>query len=239
MSELHFAIPYLSFNFYAFFLCLAVLTGEIYVFCTLKTVPKLGRIFFVLLSMMFVMATVMLTVLILPEGLFSASLLGGGSFMLCALLFDIFYNSPKIYKFLDIKKPAKIPPFYFCQKCLISAPLTYAIAKLGCTYAGCCHGFAYDGPFSLKYNNPQIHGEFFPVQPIETLVFLIIFIFAHKAKNPLATILTCLFAKFTLDFLRFGHEKALISPNQIACLVLIAIITIIAIRHKYHKQLKY
>lgn len=239
MPELHFAIPYLSFNFYAFFLCLAVLTGEIYVFCTLKSVPKLGRIFFVLLSMMFVMATVMLTVLILPEGLFSASLLGGGSFMLCALLFDIFYNNPKIYKFLDIKKPAKIPPFYFYQKCLISTPLIYAIAKLGCTYAGCCHGFIYNGPFSLKYNNPQIHGEFFPVQPIETLVFLIIFIFAYKTKNPLATILTCLFAKFTLDFLRFGHEKALISPNQIACLALIAIITIIAIRHKYHKQLKY
>ena len=239
MPELHFAIPYFNFNFYAFFLCLAVLTGEIYVFCTLKSVPKLGRIFFILLSMMFVMATVMLTVLILHEGLFSASLCGGGAFMLCALLFDIFYNNPKIYKFLDIKKPPKTPPLYFSRKCLIAAPLIYAIAKLGCTYAGCCHGFVYSGPFSLKYNNPQIHGEYFPVQPIETLVFLIIFIFAHKTKNPLATILTCLFAKFTLDFLRFGHEKALISPNQIACLALIVIITIIAIRHKYHKQLKY
>ena len=85
MPKLHFAIPYFNFNFYAFFLCLAVLTGEIYVFRTLKSVPKLGRIFFVLLSMIFVMTTVMLTVLILPEGLFSASLCGGGAFMLCAL----------------------------------------------------------------------------------------------------------------------------------------------------------
>lgn len=242
MSGPHFDIPNLGFNFYAFFLCLAVFIGEIYIFRTLKSVPKLGRIFFVLLSVLFTMSAVNLTVLVLPEGLFSASLCGGGAFMLCALLFDIFYNNPKIYKFLDIKKPAKTPRFYFTQKCLIIAPLIYAIAKLGCTYAGCCHGFNYEGPFSLRYQNTNANGQFFPVQPIETIVFLAIFVIAHKTQKPLITIFACLFAKFFLDFLRFGHDRAIISSNQIACLIIAAGIAISYFLYRknilFHKQPK-
>ena len=226
MPEPHFAIPDLGFNFYAFFLCIAVLAGEIYVFRALKSVPKLGRIFFAALIMLFTLSAILFTVLFLPEGLFSASLCGGGAFMLCALLFDLFYNNSKIYKFLDLRKPAKTPRFYFCQKCLIAAPLIYSIAKLGCTYAGCCHGFAYSGPFSLTYHKTEVHGQFFPIQPLETLVFLVIFALAHKSQKPLVAILACLSAKFFLDFLRYGHDQMLISPNQIACLILIVSLSI-------------
>ncbi len=242
MSGPHFVIPNLGFNFYAFFLCIAVLAGEIYVFRSLKSVPKLGRIFFVLLSVLFTMSVVNLTVLILPEGLFSASLCGGGAFIFCALLFDIFYNNPKIYKFLDIKKPTKTPRFYFTQRCLIATPLIYAIAKLGCTYAGCCHGFDYSGPFSLIYHKAEANGQFFPVQPVETLVFSAIFVLSHKTQKPLITTYACIFAKILLDFLRFGHDQAIISSNQIACLIIAAGITICYFLYRknilFHKRPK-
>jgi hypothetical protein len=223
MSAPHFVIPNLSFNFYAFFLCLAVVLGEIYLFRKLKSVPQPGRILFVLLSILFTMTAVNFTVLFLPENVFSASLCGGAAFLLCSLLFDKFYNNPKIYKFLDIKQPKKIPSYYFSRASLVVAPLIYAVAKLGCAYAGCCHGFDYTGPFSLSYNNTRVIGEFFPVQPIGTIVFLAIFIYAHKSRKPFRIIILCALAKFFLDFLRFGHNQALISFNQIACLVIVII----------------
>ena len=220
----HFAIPHLSFNFYAFFLASAVFAGEFYLYFKLKKAPQLGCLFFILISMLFTMASILVAVVLLPTDLISSSLCGGIGFIVSSLLFDKFYNQPKVYKFLDIQQPPKTPKLYFTKKCIIVAPLIYAVAKLGCTYAGCCHGFAYDGPFSLKYHTPDAQGEFFPVQPLETLVFLAIFFFATKIKKPLPIIAICTIAKFLLDFLRYTHETALISPNQIVCLIILALI---------------
>jgi hypothetical protein len=45
------------------------------------------------------------------------------------------------------------------------------------------------------------------VQPIEAIVFTIIFFIARKNKNPYIIILICAFAKFALDFLRYGHDN--------------------------------
>lgn len=213
----HFAIPQLSFNFYAFFLASAIFAGEIYLLFKLKSVPKTGRILFVLLSTLFTMASILLSVLLLHD-IVSSSLCGAIGFMACALLFDKLYNNPKAYKLLAIPQPSNAPKYYFSKHSIIAAPLIYAIAKLGCTYAGCCHGFAYSGPFSLIYDKPEAQGEFFPVQPLETLVFFGIFFFAHKYQKPTAIIATCAAAKFCLDFLRYTHETSIISSNQILCL---------------------
>jgi hypothetical protein len=226
MTGPHFVIPHLSFNFYAFFLASAVFFGEFYLYHKLQSVHKNGRLFFALISMLFTTSSILIAVKFLPTKLVSSSLCGAGGFIASALLFDKFYNHPKVYKFLDLPQPTKLPKLYFTKNCLIVAPLIYAIAKLGCAYAGCCHGFDYSGPFSFRYHTPEAHGEFFPVQPIEAIVFTIIFFIARKNKNPYIIILICAFAKFALDFLRYGHDKAFISPNQIAC-IFIAVATIV------------
>ena len=221
----HFTIPNLGFNFYAFFLVSAVFIGEIYLFSRLKSVPKLGRIFFAVTSIAITLGCILAAILLLPHFI-SSSLCGAAAFILTAFFFDQAYNNPKIYKLLDIKQPVKIPKYYFTKNCLLVAPLIYAIAKLRCTYAGCCHGFSYSGPFSLSYNNKEAVGEFFPIQPLETIVFAAIFIFAHKTQKPIATIILCALAKFFLDFLRDGHDEMFISFNQIAGLIILVAISI-------------
>lgn len=234
MSWPHFAIPHVGFNFYAFFLASAVFAGEIYLQRRLKSVPEFGRIFFAIISMLFTTGSILVAVKFLPSDLVSSSLCGGIGFMASALLFDKFYNNSKLYKFLDITKPSKTPKLFFTKNCIIVMPLVYAIAKLGCTYAGCCHGFTYTGPFSLIYNNPEAQGEFFPVQPLETLVFLAIFFFAQKIQKPIPILTICVIAKFFLDFLRYTHADNLISPNQIACLAALALL---AINYIYQKRI--
>lgn len=239
MPEPHFAIPHSSFNFYAFFLASAVFAGEIYLYFKLKKVPQLGRLLFSLISMLFTMSSILIAVMVLPSDLISSSLCGAIGFLASALLFDKFYNHPKVYKFLDISQPRKTPKLYFMKNCIITAPLIYAIAKLGCTYAGCCHGFAYNGPFSLKYQTPEAQGEFFPIQPLETLVFLAIFFCARKIKKPIPILAICIITKFLLDFLRYTHETQFISPNQIACLGILILLLAESIMQKrilLHKQ---
>ena len=124
----------------------------------------------------------------------------------------------------------------------IALPLMYAVGKIGCHFAGCCHGFIYSGPFAITYPNGDCAGKpLFPVQLLETVIFFIIFIvgcYLYYVKNNYSTvyiiIILCSITKMLLDFLRYEHIGQIISTNQIACLV-IAIITPIAIKYSTQK----
>ena len=63
-------------------------------------------------------------------------------------------------------------------------PLGDAIGHFGCQFAGCCHGYAYDG--FLKIWNPQLNQFVFPIQLIECiaafLIFLGLLIYSKKTK---------------------------------------------------------
>ena len=57
-------------------------------------------------------------------------------------------------------------------------PLGHAIGRVGCVMAGCCHGRPYDGPFAIYYPH-AVSGlsptqGYFPVQPLESLMNLVI-----------------------------------------------------------------
>lgn len=110
-------------------------------------------------------------------------------------------------------------------------PLLYSISKLGCHFAGCCHGISYDGPFAISYDNEVFHtGKLFPVQASESVVFMLIFIIClvafFKLKNqsviPLVLIL-CGIGKFSLAFLREEQIGVTLSVNQIVCLFFIIV----------------
>lgn len=75
-------------------------------------------------------------------------------------------------------------------------PLGHAIGRVGCVLAGCCHGFPYSGPFALYYPQslvglPADQG-YFPVQPLESLVNILICFFLTWYKK---------YAKRTSDLL--------------------------------------
>ncbi len=131
-----------------------------------------------------------------------------------------------IYSF-SLKKDYK----YILILFMPSIPLMYAIGKIGCFVAGCCYGIPYDGIGHIIYHNSRvapINTALFPVQIVETIVFILIFIYViQKYKKEISVrivmkeVILCSIAKFILDFFRYEHIGKLLSSNQIVCLILL------------------
>lgn len=109
--------------------------------------------------------------------------------------------------------------------CCMALPLMYGIAKTGCFLAGCCYGIPYGGPLAVSYQNSRIQtGPVFPVQLLESAVFLLIFLlglrlYLGKKSRRTASwiILLCAAAKFFLEYLRQEHAGRVITGNQWVC----------------------
>ena len=121
---------------------------------------------------------------------------------------------------------------------MLPIPLMYSISKIGCFIAGCCHGVEYNGILHITYNYSKIapnNTNLFPVQIIESIIFLIIFMYFYKKKiNKSFSFKTlgyltiaCSISKFLLDYLRYEHINKIITLNQIICLVFVIIGVII------------
>lgn len=113
-------------------------------------------------------------------------------------------------------------------------PLMYAIGKLGCFFSGCCYGIEYNGVFNVIYKYSDVAPKnisLFPVQFVETIIFLLIFIYSiiGYMKNKFnekflgITFILCGIAKFGLDFLRMSHKNIILSVNQIVSIIFILI----------------
>lgn len=122
-----------------------------------------------------------------------------------------------------------------------SIPLMYAIGKIGCFVAGCCYGIPYDGIGHIVYHSSEVallNTNLFPIQIVETIIFLIIFIYVisryyknkFSIKLIMIEIIICGISKFVLDFLRYEHTIKLITSNQIMCLLLVIFSSIYLIR---------
>ena len=93
-------------------------------------------------------------------------------------------------------------------------PLGHAIGRIGCVLAGCCHGFAYDGPLAIYYpasvaGLPADQG-YFPVQLLESVINIGICIFLvnygkrNRAKGLVLLVYLGIYAvaRFFLEMLR-------------------------------------
>ncbi len=106
---------------------------------------------------------------------------------------------------------------------ILSLPLVYGLTKIACFLAGCCGGIPYEGIFKVKYPNVLNIWQF-PVQLVEVIIFLVIFIICQRLKkkkntNYIVLILVSIF-KFLLDFLRYDHISILITANQVFSIIL-------------------
>lgn len=113
---------------------------------------------------------------------------------------------------------------------IISLPLTYSIAKIGCFFTGCCVGIPYSGILSITYIDKS-NISLFPIQLLETIVFFIVFLICNKLKNKkniiYITLIMCSICKFLLDFLRYEHIYKPITINQIISILIIEFIVIL------------
>lgn len=120
---------------------------------------------------------------------------------------------------------------------ILSLPFMYSMAKLGCFFGGCCYGIPYNGIFSVTYTD-GLNIPLFPVQLLESLIFLFIFIFCllnQKNRNVLELlVIICAITKFSLDYFRYSHLDKILSINQIVSLFIIFLCIIILI-FKYYK----
>ena len=143
---------------------------------------------------------------------------------------------------LQFKKSIKDTLFMF----ITSMPLMYSIGKIGCFLVGCCYGIKYNGIFKImyKYSSEAPNNVYlFPVQLLETIVFLIIFIYLimqhKKNKFNLKTLgiafILCGFSKFILDYFRMSHTQ-LFSFNQIVSLLFVIIGLGIYITTEKHRK---
>ena len=127
---------------------------------------------------------------------------------------------------------------------IVSAPLMYGIAKIGCFMAGCCHGKEYFGPLAVTYHN-KYEGTYFPIQIVESVVYILIFVISLlltlKMKNKIHVI-AVIFAiilpvRFVTEYFRYYNEGTLISKDQIIVLIAAAIAaTLVIIRYIIFKR---
>lgn len=75
------------------------------------------------------------------------------------------------------------------ESCVVPfIPLGHAIGRVGCLMAGCCHGFAYDGPLAIHYPHSIMglspHQGYFPTPILESVLNLGIFAYLlHCSKK--------------------------------------------------------
>ncbi|MCR5736368.1 MAG: prolipoprotein diacylglyceryl transferase [Eubacterium sp.] len=110
---------------------------------------------------------------------------------------------------------------------IIVAPLMYGLSKISCHIAGCCNGIPYKGPFCVSYGVKN--GKcFFPVQLLEVVVFLLIFVcgltlyMKGKERLRVAEIVLVISAlsKVGIEFLRESHMGKIVSGYQVIVLLI-------------------
>lgn len=107
-------------------------------------------------------------------------------------------------------------------------PLIYSVAKIGCFFAGCCRGIPYDGFGCVVYSS-EGPTSYLPVQLIETIVFMIVFVLGItllRKKNAIIIVIASMLFKTLLDFGRISNGGRL-GFTQAVCIV-VAIVMLIA-----------
>ena len=117
-------------------------------------------------------------------------------------------------------------------------PLGHAVGRIGCVMAGCCHGFAYSGPFAIYYPHSVLglspEQGYFPIQPLEALINLVLcgvlLWYERRSKKTTELLLVYLglyaICRFVLEMLRGDEGRGIwnmLSTSQIVSVLLLVI----------------
>ena len=209
---------------YGLLIIVSILIGTLYIVYNLKKedIKKEYLIYYALLLMVFALfGSLLLTKIISPDSSLT-SYAGLISVIACAFIFNKIVPNNNIY----------------LKYSIISLPLIYSIGKIGCFLSGCCYGIAYNGIISVTYTE-GLNIPLFPIQLLETIVFLILFIILDRLKKNKyiieITLITCALSKLLLDFLRYDHMTKLITKNQIFSFIVILIGILLIIKKNLKK----
>lgn len=225
-------ISKIDFPIYGLILLLSILVGFLYIFLSLKKEKYKDKniyLFYILALIMIVFLANTYTQITENTTKMFAGLSSYGAAL--GLIF-----SAIIYE--------KISPSNnrITKYSILALPLIYGISKIACFIVGCCYGIPYSGPFHIIYKD-GLNIPLFPVQIVETISFIILFLILNKYKSNkniiYITIILSAILKFLLDFLRYIHIEKLITANQIFSIVMIVITVVIYIlKEKKYEQSK-
>ena len=222
------------FNFYALFITLSIFIG-LFVFNVFLRKCHINKLHIIFLNMSFLLFIPLFSLLltIIENYLFNHKLVIGFSSYGGAIgMILVLYLFCKIFHY---NKSLFFKQLFFC------IPLMYSISKIGCFLVGCCYGIKYRGFGCIKYSASKgapINVNLFPIQLVESLTFLIIFLSLFKLKtkdNKLfigLVFIICGIAKFSLEFLRASWNYK-ISFTQWISLIFIVIGVYILVRRHY------
>ena len=223
-------------NLYSLFFILGILVNLIFVYIETKkygmqNVEIIGLLFLEAIGMIFG-AKILYCIQTKTFNILSAGFSSYGA--LIGAIFTIWLFS------LIFKK--QNPQLY----CITMLPmgLTYAIGKIGCFTAGCCYGVSYNGFMNVIYKkstDAPLNVNLFPVQLLESFIFLIIFsafYFFYKThkftiKNIYIYVFILSLLKGILYYLRQEATYNLFGSHQWICLVLCFLTVILIFKDKY------
>ncbi len=80
------------------------------------------------------------------------------------------------YCVTDVRCSSKNSLFESLDIVAIYAPLLQSIARIGCLFAGCCHGIATTVPWAISYNDPTSFAPLgIPLHPTQIYSSLLLF----------------------------------------------------------------
>lgn len=133
----------------------------------------------------------------------------------------------------------------------VIVPLFHAFGRIGCAVNGCCYGIEYHGPLSISYTaahiNPGISDDIadfsrFPVQPLEALAELLIFVFLlilyikTRDRYSLTSIYLLIYSvvRFSDEFLRGDSARKIWGPfstsQWISLIIFVSVIIYLIVR---------
>ena len=134
---------------------------------------------------------------------------------------------------------------FYLNVASVGFPLMHAFGRIGCSLCGCCYGIEYHGPLAITYTSEYIKEGLsdhiadyprFPVQPLEALlelamfVFLLILFLKTKTRYSLASLYLLIYGivRFLDEFLRGDEIRGIWGPFSTSqWIALICIVSVI------------
>jgi len=219
-------IPKINFPFYGIIIVLSILVGMYYIYSNLRKDKfdnkQILMYFIMYVAFAFVFGKIYTSLVYLESGFLEAGLSAYGGLVgvvIAAIIFEkIIPTNGSITKYT-----------------ILSLPLVYGLTKVACSIVGCCGGIPYTGIFKVKYLNALNIWQF-PIQIVETITFIVLFLILNKFKNnKYINYIVLIFVsiiKFLLDFLRYEHLNIFITRNQIFSILLLVIVLIVFVVNK-------
>ena len=201
-------------NPYGIILLLSMIIGMSYIFLQLRKhgidKEKIFLYFFMFIPFSFIFGKLYTIIGDLGKtNLFTAGLSSYGGFfgiIVVSIIYDKIVHGNHLY----------------IKYSVLALPLIYSLSKIACFVAGCCFGIPYSGPFHL-INDLNI--ALFPIQPFETIISFIVFLFVHHFREKqniiYITLILVSVMKFFTEYLRYENMNVMISFNQIFSIILL------------------